>query len=93
LLPNDQIVRRPGRIHTFRGKLKDTSSIAIGANGETPRDIPLVKAGDVAGDAPMWNGVREVTGLGGMMVDTTLVITQTKPGFLEVRDLVVEAKL
>ncbi|MBO6816512.1 MAG: hypothetical protein JJ891_16780 [Rhizobiaceae bacterium] len=93
LLPNDQIVRRPGRIHTFRGKLKDTSSIAIGANGETPRDIPLVKAGDVAGVAPMWNGVREVTGLGGMMVDTTLVITQTKPGFLEVRDLVVEAKL
>ena len=94
VLNEEEIVRRPGRIHTFRGKLKDTTSFAIGANGSDPVDVPLYRAGDPT-DAPTppWTGIRDVSGLTGMIEDTTIVFTQLRPGALEVRDILVETKL
>ncbi|MBL4768014.1 MAG: hypothetical protein JKY94_09920 [Rhodobacteraceae bacterium] len=94
ILPNDEILRRPGRVHTFRGKLKNTTSFAIGANGEDPVDVPLYRAGDAV-DEPMkgFTGIRDVSGLSGMIEDTTIVFTQLRPGSLELRDAVMEAKL
>lgn len=94
VLRSGDIIRRPGRVHTSRSILKNTTSLAIGANGELPRDISLYRAGDAVDKPPApYNGIREVTGLGGMIENTTIVYTQLKPGSLEVRDIVVEAYL
>ncbi|MEM7067923.1 MAG: hypothetical protein AAF478_03490 [Pseudomonadota bacterium] len=91
---NDEIVRRPGRVHTVRLSLDETTSIAIAANGEEPREIILHRAGDTV-DAPLEPVTRheEISGLQGIIVDTTVAVTQLRPGKLEFRDLVVEAAL
>lgn len=90
----DEIIQRPGRIHTVRLHIVDTTSLAIAANGGEPRDIPLLDALDPV-DAPMPGKTMlvEVTGLEGFKVDTTFTITQTKPGRLRVKDYATEEKL
>lgn len=84
---DDQILRRPGRIHTAYINIVDTTSIAIGANNQPPRDVPLLTSADLV-DTPMPGKTKLITaaGLLGHQIDTTLVITQTKPGSLRVRD-------
>lgn len=90
----DEIVRRPGRIHTLRGTLVDTTSIAVGANGETPINSPVLRGGAaVSGPVDPYSGPLHEPGLTGFTEGTTLVITQTHPGALQVRDIVVEAQL
>ena len=92
--PNDEIVKRPGRIHTVFVDVIGTTSIAIGANGQPARDVSLARIGDPA-DAPTPPATRKLTvsGLLGMKDGTTLVITQARPGRLRVRDFTVEEKL
>ncbi len=92
--PGDDVVLRPGRIHTVSANIIDTTSIAIGANGEAPEDIPLGRIGDpVNQPVPAKTMLLEVDGLKGMKESTTAVITQLRPGELYVRDISIGAKL
>lgn len=91
---DDSIVRRPGRIHTLHANVIDTNSIAIGANGTAPLDVPLLTTADPV-DAPIPGKTQLVTlsGIPGVKLDTTAVITQSRPGRLRVRDVTFEEKL
>jgi hypothetical protein len=91
---DDTIVKRPGRIPVAHLDLIETTSIAVGANGEEPEDVDLLNAQDPV-DAPMppKSGPVTVSGMLGSKVGTTLVITQTRPGRLQVRDYLVEEAL
>lgn len=92
--PDDEIVKRPGRIHTAFIDVIETTSIAVGANGEAPRDVPLARLGDPAeGPTPPATRKLTVSGLMGHKDGTTLTITQLRPGRLRVRDLTLEEKL
>lgn len=94
--PNEDVVLRPGRIHTVHLNVIDTTSIAVGANGESPKDVDLLTALDPAGQ-PMAPKTQLVTVSGedlpGFKEGTTLVVTQTRPGRLRIRDLAWGAKL
>lgn len=88
------VLRRPGRIHTLQLNLLDTTSIAIGANGLRARDQMLYRAGDPT-DVPLAPVSRQitVTGLRGFTDAPSYRITQTRPGRLQVRDVVTQARL
>jgi hypothetical protein len=84
---NDQIIFRPGRIHTFYGNLIGTQSIAIGANGGAPQDYRLSEATDAVNMAmPPKTKLISIFGMMGRTTGPTLVITQTRPGELRVGD-------
>lgn len=92
--PGDDVILRPGRIHTAHVNVIDTTSIAIGANGEAPQDVTLQRAGDpVDAPPPERTELLTMTGMVGSATGTTLVITQTRPGKLRVRDYAIGAKL
>jgi len=94
ILPNDEIVMRPGRIHTVRVNVMGTTSIAIGANGQPARNMPLARVGERAdGVQQPFTGMVTRTGMLGAVTGTTLTITQTEPGRLRVRDFSVEEAL
>lgn len=92
--PGDDVIMRPGRIHTAHINIIDTASIAIGANGQPPEDFPLLETSDLV-DAPPPAKTKLITktGLMGFMESPTLVITQTRPGPFRVRDFAIGAKL
>ena len=94
VLSNDEIVKRPGRIHTAVAEVLETTSIAMGANGQAIENVPLSQTADPA-DLPMPAKSIMVTrsGMLGAMTGTTLVVSQTRPGELHVRDLTIEEKL
>ncbi|KTQ97773.1 hypothetical protein NS226_03790 [Aureimonas ureilytica] len=94
VLPGDQVLRRPGRVHTVKANVLDTTSIAIGANGTPPRDVALLRTSDPT-DQPMAPKTQLVAaaGIPGAIEDTTVVISQTRPGALWVRNLTFEEKL
>ncbi|WP_057465812.1 hypothetical protein [Pseudovibrio sp. POLY-S9] len=94
VLPGDQILRRPGRIHTVNVSVIKTESVAVGANKSAAKNQSLLLASDPA-DQPMPPKTKQVVvaGMMGAVVDTTLVITQLRPGMLRVRDYVTEAAL
>ncbi|MEO1110098.1 MAG: hypothetical protein AAFX90_19465 [Pseudomonadota bacterium] len=94
VLPNDEIIHRPGRIHSIVANVLNTESIAIGANGSTPRNYSLTDAGDDM-SAPIPPKKRQIraTAIPGFVTGPTPVITQTRPGLLRVRDYTPEAKL
>lgn len=91
-LPQVRVVRdgvvllRPGRIHTVRAAIVDTTSIAIGANGDRPRDVGLYLAGMPTDEPPP--GVSrwvEASGIPGYVDEgPTAVFTQVRPGRLRV---------
>ncbi|CDX54574.1 hypothetical protein MPL1032_190157 [Mesorhizobium plurifarium] len=93
---NDDVILRPGRIHTLHINIVDTDSIAVGANGEDPQDWPLHETTDQV-DQPMPPKTKLLTiggeNLLGMMEGTTAVITQLRPGEFRVRDLAMGVKL
>jgi hypothetical protein len=90
----DDVVWRPGRIHTAHLNLIDTTSVAVGANGQPAEDVVLTRVGDPADQPPAARtGQVTVTGLMGSADGTTLVITQTRPGRLRVRDFAIGARL
>jgi hypothetical protein len=91
---NDEIVRRPGRVHGIRANVIDTTSIAIGANNQPPEDVPLTSTQDAV-NGPVDGKSTSVlrVGIPGFVMGTTGVITQTRPGRLHVRDLEFQEKL
>lgn len=91
---NDEIVRRPGRIHGIRANVINTTSIAIGANGQPPENVPMTTTQDAV-DRPIDGKTTSVlrVGIPGFVMGTTGVITQTRPGSLHVRDLEFQEKL
>ncbi|MCW5697921.1 MAG: hypothetical protein KIS96_14470 [Bauldia sp.] len=91
---NDDVLIRPGRIHTAHINIVGTTSIAVGANGTPPADVPLLDAGDPVDQAmPAKTKLVTVAGLDGWMTYPTLTITQVRPGPLRVKDYGLEAKL
>jgi len=91
---DDKIIRRPGRIHTVQIHILATTSLAVGANGSRLSEVALLEAGDKQ-DAPLAPKSKPliVAGLMGRQVDTTLVISQLRPGALQVRDYSCSEKL
>lgn len=92
--PGDDVILRPGRIHTVHSNIIDTSSLAIGANGQPPQDVPLLQTSDQT-DAPPPPKTKLITvgGLVGFMEGPTVVFTQTRPGTFRIRDYAIGAKL
>ena len=79
------VLERPVRVHTVTVDVKDTTSLAVGANGEPPEDVPLLRAGD-QNDVPQ-PPVTEpiaVEGLEGYTDEGIVEITQARPGKLQV---------
>ena len=91
---NDEIVQRPGRVHTVRAHLIGTTSLAIGANGSAPETVPLLTVNSPVDTAPApFSGEAVRRGILGSKTGTTIVVTQLKPGSLQVRDMVIEERL
>ncbi|WP_377299625.1 hypothetical protein [Rhizobium sp. SGZ-381] len=94
VLPNDDVVRRPGKVCSLRIYLENTASIAIGANGQPVKDQPLNRAGDdLSAPKTNYSGHFLVTGLKGATMDPTLTISQVRPGRITVRDYIPGVKL
>lgn len=94
IVNQDEIIFRPGRIHSAHVNVIDTTSIAIGANGEAAQNVNLARAGDPV-DQPVPERTEMVSryGMLGSQVGPRLEITQLRPGKCRVRDLALEAKL
>jgi Flp pilus assembly pilin Flp len=94
IVNQDDIVFRPGRIHSAHVNVIDTTSIAIGANGEAPQEINLALGGDPL-DLPTPARTEMISryGMLGSQVGPRLEITQLRPGRCRVRDMALEAKL
>ncbi len=94
ILPSDEVVWRPGRIHSVSMNLIDTTSIAVGANGQDAENVPLLSLEDPANQPmPPKSGLFTVTGLLGSAIGTTVTFTQTRPGRLRIRDYSTGEKL
>lgn len=85
---NDEVIKRPGRIHRLDVAVIDTTSIAIGANSEAIEDVALGLTSNQA-DLPQPGVSKTVARFGmlGQVIGTTAVISQVKPGELYVRDI------
>jgi hypothetical protein len=86
--------RRKGRITTVQAFVLNSTSIALGANNESPRNQPLYYTG-VPVDVPLAPQSRkvEVNGLRGFTYEPQAVFTQISPGALQVRDITLTASL
>ncbi|MEO2039860.1 MAG: hypothetical protein ABGW90_14380, partial [Martelella sp.] len=94
VLRNDDIVRRPGCVKWVKLYLLDSTSVAIGANGQPAKDVPLQRfSDDLSGPRQGRTGHITIAGLKGATMDPTLTITQTRPGRLRLRDFVPGVKL
>jgi hypothetical protein len=87
---------RPARVHTARVNVVNTTSIAVGANGEDAFDVDFVKFGQAV-DVPRldrpYSGQLVIEGLTGYTDDTIVTITQTRPGLMTVTSIIVEVDL
>lgn len=87
------VAARPVRVHTVRVDVADTTSIAIGANGQAAEEIRLARFGDPANaPTPAFSGRVVAEGLVGYSDEGFVEITQTRPGALRVSGLSYEAK-
>lgn len=87
LVANDEILERPAQIKTLTLNVIDTESVAVGVNGRPAREVALARADDDLGQAPPpLTGTISLAGLIGVAEGPTVVITQTRPGRLTVRD-------
>ncbi|KQR30133.1 hypothetical protein ASF91_15055 [Rhizobium sp. Leaf155] len=94
VLPNDDVVRRPGKVVSARLYVSDTASIAIGANGRPARDLPLQRMNDdLSAPKKNFTGHLPIAGLIGACMDPTITITQVRPGRLYLRDYIAGVKL
>ncbi len=90
------VMRRPCRVHTVRATVVDTSNIAIGANGTDVFEVPLGLYGmatDIPPNSAPYTGPVAAEGLQGFSEDGIVVITQTRPGLLNVTGVTVEVDL
>jgi len=92
IAPNTVMLRN-GRITAVRLHVLDTTSIAVGANGQPARDVSLFRAG-MAPDVPLpgYSGPLDKAALVGFQRGPQVEITQVRPGRMKVRDLVYELK-
>ncbi len=90
------VVRRPGRAHTVRVSVANSTHLAIAANGGQPYEAPLRRFGQPA-DQPMsaapYTGWVKLEGFPGYRDDVQVTITQTRPGALTVTGVTIEADL
>lgn len=87
------VVQRPKRVHTVRLDVMDTTSLAIGANGQPAREVALYRAGDPTDIAQSpYTGIVTVPGLTGFSDTGEVEITQARPGHLQWRSITVEAR-
>lgn len=88
------VLQRPVRVHTVRAHLLGATSLAIGANGRPPRDVPLLRGGQVS-DQPIqpYHGPVEANGLMGWTDEGIVSFTQLRPGRFRVRDVTLEARV
>ena len=94
VLPNDEVVRRPGKVGSVKLFVRNAASLAIGANGQTPKNVALNRIADnLDVTKKNFTGHVQVAGLKGVTMDPTLVITQVRPGMLNVRDYIPGVKL
>lgn len=94
VLPNDDVVRRPGKVSSAKFYIIDTTSIAIGANGLPAKDCDLnLASDDLLAPRVGLTGHLSVIGLKGACMDPTITITQARPGWLNVRDFIPGLKL
>lgn len=94
ILPNDEILHRPGRAHSVTAHVINTESIAIGANASTPRDYSLLAAQEDMSKAMLAKTKQiRATAIPGVVMAPTVVITQDRPGTLRLRDYTPEARL
>ncbi|HEU0095207.1 MAG TPA: hypothetical protein VFQ52_02045, partial [Rhizomicrobium sp.] len=94
VMQDNTILQRPGRVHTVAVAMMDTESLAVGANGSAPKNVPLQRASDDLSAAPVpFTGSREISGIMGAVVGPTVRITQLRPGRLRIRDYLVGVKL
>ena len=85
---NDEVIRRPARVAGAQLYIMDTQSIAIGANGQPAKNVPLNKATDDLSSGVQRSGHIFVAGLKGVAMDATITITQKRPGRLRIRDYI-----
>ncbi len=94
VLQNDDVVRRPGKVVSIRAYLLNTASIAIGANGQRAKDIALNRmSDDLTAEKQNFTGHIAVCGLKGVGMDPTIIITQVRPGLINVRDFIPGVRL
>ncbi|PZU23918.1 MAG: hypothetical protein DI589_06585 [Shinella sp.] len=94
VLQNDDVVRRPGKVVAVRLYVKDTASLAVGANGRAAKDVSLSRMSDDLDAAKVnFTGHVPVAGLIGACMDPTVTISQVRPGRIRVRDYVPGVKL
>lgn len=82
--------------HTVRVSLKDTTSLAIGANSNAAQEVPLLRAGapsDIPSTRALYTGKAVIDGLQGALDDPVIVITQLRPGYLTLRSVTGEADI
>ncbi len=82
------------RVHSVHLLLEDTGSIAVGANGEEPREILLRSTADAfkpLGDI-LYTGPVEIDGLMGYARENSVVITQTIRSPATVRAFTMEGR-
>ncbi len=94
VLQDDSIVKRPGAVKAASLYVIDTTSLAIGANGQPAHDVPLNRMlDDLSAPKSGYTGDVLVAGLNGVSNAPTITITQVRPGRLRLRDYVPGVKL
>lgn len=84
IAPNT-VMRRPGRIHTIKIGVVNTTSVALAANGGAPYDVSLAQfGGPVAVPLLPYSGEVNMEGLPGYAADPQMRVTQVRPGALTV---------
>lgn len=88
------VLKRPVRVHGVTLSLIGTTSVAIAANGGRAQDVGFLKAGmptDVP--PPPFTGDRTIDGLLGYSDDGQVIVTQLRPGRLQVSGMIVQVKI
>lgn len=92
----DLVLKRKARIHSVVLSLLDTTSVAVSVNGRPLMDQDLRRYGQEA-DVPEleagFTGEIKITGLVGWKDAPYVTVSQTRPGRLTVRAMVIQAQL
>jgi hypothetical protein len=86
VLKNEDVVFRPGRVHSILAHVLNTQSLALGANGRPPKEVSLLGHDSNLDDPTPYSGPVRLHGLLGIAVGPTVTITQARPGMLRVQD-------
>lgn len=90
------VMQRPARIHGAIIAVRDTTSLAVSANGGRTYDVPLAPLfGLTAGPELQrgFTGLVSIEGLPDFQDEPTFTITQLRPGRLTVTGVTLQAKL